>query len=126
MILRRGGRSYMRVLFTMNVAILKYHGCWAENKIGGTFNVTVTVILPAVWPAAKQYILKAQEPAIVKSQLIAKGKNSNCLPGCKTCIVLKSKIAGLKIGCLDKKGCRGKGVNGIAFRRYGACVVIVR
>src|SRR5215218_5122803 len=107
----------MRVLLTMDVALFKPYCRRTKNKIGGSFNITMPEILPAAVIICEQHVLVANEPTIKKTGHVSIRFNSYGLPGCESCIVLKSDILCRKIICPDQKTPGCSCVDGIACGR---------
>ena len=78
----------MRILFAVDMALLKPNGGGAEDKIGRTFYIAVLIILAAGF-------------AVGKHQLVAIGFHRYRLPGGETGIVLKTDVIGPEMAGAD-------------------------
>ena len=102
-----GSRSDVSITLRPYFAILKQSGGRAKDKIDSAFDITVLVILTAVFAVSIERVLKTQKAAVLKHCPVTAHKNGYSLPYRAGCI-LESNVLGVKIRSIHIKT-RGTG-----------------
>src|SRR6202012_2869389 len=92
---------YIRILFTMDMAVFEPGGGGAEDKIRGAFDIAIFVILPASIATEKEDILVTDDPAAVEYGPVATDFYAYGLAGGEAGIVAEGELFRCKVVCRD-------------------------